>query len=195
MLICGSWDVQHQADIVCYLQVKHSRTKFASYAKDFQNLVDLYSDTRKASGKKLAVNSRESEEQTDFSYHDAENIHEPDYDDDEEDPEDSLANKNSSNVKGMSEEYLEDETDILERVDDWDGMLLTLSEYADNRIKFLNEILYWVFSILLVLRNGGLDQIWSCSCLWRVLRNVSLWNHGYVCSFRKADTWWIWTEI
>uniref|UniRef100_A0A1J3I2S3 ATP-dependent DNA helicase n=1 Tax=Noccaea caerulescens TaxID=107243 RepID=A0A1J3I2S3_NOCCA len=100
--------------------VKHSRTKFASYAKDFQNLVDLYSDTRKASGKKLAVNSRESEEQTDFSYHDAENIHEPDYDDDEEDPEDSLANKNSSNVKEMSEEYLEDETDILERVDDWD---------------------------------------------------------------------------
>uniref|UniRef100_A0A1J3EHW5 ATP-dependent DNA helicase n=1 Tax=Noccaea caerulescens TaxID=107243 RepID=A0A1J3EHW5_NOCCA len=100
--------------------VKHSRTKSASYAKDFQNLVDLYSDTRKASGKKLAVNSRESEEQTDFSYHDAENIHEPDYDDDEEDPEDSLAKKNSSNVKEMSEEYLEDETDILERVDDWD---------------------------------------------------------------------------
>lgn len=107
------------------LQVKHSRTKFASsYAKDFQNLVDLYSDTRKATGKKLAVISRESEEQSDFGYHDAENIHETDYDDDEENPEDSLAKKNSSNGKKMSEEYPEDETDLFQSVDDWDGMLL-----------------------------------------------------------------------
>lgn len=80
--------------------VKHSRTKFASsYAKDFQNLVDLYSEKKNSTGKKLAVISRESEEQTDFGSHDSENIHETDYDEDEEDQENSLAKKNSSNGK------------------------------------------------------------------------------------------------
>lgn len=109
----------------CYLQVKHSRTKFASsYAKDFQNLIDLYSEKKKSTGKKLAVISQESEEQTDFGYHDAQNIHETDYDEDEEDQENSLAKKNSSNGKELSEEYLEDETDIFQSVDDWDGKLL-----------------------------------------------------------------------
>ncbi|XP_013643924.1 ATP-dependent DNA helicase Q-like SIM isoform X3 [Brassica napus] len=102
--------------------VKHSRTKSAaSYAKDFQNLTDLYSGKRKATGKKLAVISLESEGQNDFGYHDAESIHETDNDDDdEEDPENSLAKQNSSNGKEMSEEYLEDETDIFQSVDDWD---------------------------------------------------------------------------
>ncbi|KAL0761992.1 hypothetical protein Bca101_078142 [Brassica carinata] len=102
--------------------VKHSRTKSAaSYAKDFQNLIDLYSGKRKATGKKLAVISLESEGQNDFGYHDAESIHETDNDDDdEEDPENSLAKQNSSNGKEMSEEYLEDETDIFQSVDDWD---------------------------------------------------------------------------
>ncbi|KAG7552088.1 DEAD/DEAH box helicase domain [Arabidopsis thaliana x Arabidopsis arenosa] len=101
--------------------VKHSRTKFASsYAKDFQNLIDLYSEKKKSTGKKLAVISRESEDQTDFGYHDAQNIHETDYDEDEEDQENSLAKKNSSNGKELSEEYLEDETDIFQSVDDWD---------------------------------------------------------------------------
>lgn len=109
----------------CYIQVKHSRTKFASsYAKDFQNLVDLYSEKKKSNGKKLAVISRESEEQTDFGYYDAENIHETDYDEDEEDQENYLAKKNNSNGKEMSEEYLEDETDTFQSVDDWDGKLL-----------------------------------------------------------------------
>uniref|UniRef100_M4D0F0 ATP-dependent DNA helicase n=1 Tax=Brassica campestris TaxID=3711 RepID=M4D0F0_BRACM len=102
--------------------VKHSRTKSAaSYAKDFQNLIDLYSGKRKATGKKLAVISQGSEGQSDFGYHDAENIHETDNDDDdEEDPENSVAKQNSSNGKEMSEEYLEDETDIFQSVDDWD---------------------------------------------------------------------------
>ncbi|KAL1198027.1 ATP-dependent DNA helicase Q-like SIM [Cardamine amara subsp. amara] len=101
--------------------VKHSRTKFASsYAKDFQNLIELYSEKRKVTGKKLAAISHESEEQTVFGYLDAETIHETDYDDDEDDPENSLAKKNSSNGKEMSEEYLEDETDTFQSVDDWD---------------------------------------------------------------------------
>ncbi|KAL0890770.1 hypothetical protein Bca101_014753 [Brassica carinata] len=101
--------------------VKHSRTKSAaSYAKDFQNLTDLYSGKRKATGKKLAVISLESEGQNDFGYHDAENIHETDNDDDEEDPENFLAKQNSSNGKERSEENLEDETDIFQSVDDWD---------------------------------------------------------------------------
>ncbi|KAJ0253783.1 ATP-dependent DNA helicase Q-like SIM [Hirschfeldia incana] len=101
--------------------VKHSRTKSAaSYAKDFQSLIDLYSGKRKATGKKVAVISRESEEPNDFGYHDADNIDETDNDDDEEDPENSLAKQNSSNGKEMSEENLEDETDIFHNVDDWD---------------------------------------------------------------------------
>ncbi|CAH8390181.1 unnamed protein product [Eruca vesicaria subsp. sativa] len=101
--------------------VKHSRTKSsASYAKDFQNLIDLYSGKRKATVKKLAVVSRESEGQNDFGYNDAENIHETDNDDDEEDPESSLAKENSSNGKEMSEENLDDETDVFQSVDDWD---------------------------------------------------------------------------
>ncbi|KAF8105476.1 hypothetical protein N665_0157s0061 [Sinapis alba] len=97
--------------------VKHSRTKSAaSYAKDFQNLTDFYSGKRKATGKKLAVISRESEEQNGFGYHDAENIHETDNDDDEENPENSFGKQISSNGKEMSE----DETDIFQNVDDWD---------------------------------------------------------------------------
>ncbi|XP_018484968.2 ATP-dependent DNA helicase Q-like SIM isoform X2 [Raphanus sativus] len=102
--------------------VKHSRTKSAaSYGKDFQNLIDLYSGKRKATGKKVAVISRESEGQNGFGYHDAENIHETDHDDDdEEDLENSLAKQNSSNGKEMSEENLEDVTDIFQSVDDWD---------------------------------------------------------------------------
>lgn len=69
--------------------------------------------------------SRESEGQNGFGYHDAENIHETDHDDDdEEDLENSLAKQNSSNGKEMSEENLEDVTDIFQSVDDWDGMLL-----------------------------------------------------------------------
>lgn len=88
-------------------------------------MIDLYSGKRKATGKKLAVISQGSEGQSDFGYHDAENIHETDNDDDdEEDPENSVAKQNSSNEKEMSEEYLEDETDIFQSVDDWDGMLL-----------------------------------------------------------------------
>lgn len=118
--------IQPKADFFfCYLQVKHSRTKFASsYAKDFQNLIDLYSGKRKTTGKKLADISGESEKQTDFDNCDAENIYKTDNDDDEEEAENSLAKKNSSRGKEMSEEYLEDETDIFQSVDDWDGMLL-----------------------------------------------------------------------
>lgn len=119
----------------CYLQVKHSRTKVASsYVKDFQNLVDLYSKSRKAPGARLAVISRDSDEQTDFGYHDAENIHETDYDDDEEHLEKSLAKKNSSNGKEMSEEYMEDETDVFQSVDDWDGMLLFIYVWKQRMI-------------------------------------------------------------
>ncbi|VVB15242.1 unnamed protein product [Arabis nemorensis] len=105
---------------LCF-SVKHSRTKFASsYAKDFQNLIDLYSEKRKTTGKKLAVISGESEEHSDFDNSNAENIYETDDDGDEEDAENSLAKKNSSRGKEISEEYLEDETDIFQSVDDWD---------------------------------------------------------------------------
>ncbi|EOA19953.1 hypothetical protein CARUB_v10000204mg [Capsella rubella] len=101
--------------------VKHSRTKFASsYAKDFQSLIDLYTEKRKLNGKKLAVISRVSDGQNDFGYIDAENIHETDYDEDDEDQENNLAKEKNSNGKEMLEEYLEDETDTFQSVDDWD---------------------------------------------------------------------------
>ncbi|KAL5566038.1 hypothetical protein UlMin_029202 [Ulmus minor] len=104
--------------------VKHSRTSSpASYKKDFHELIDIYARKRKIGEKKQMVFSpsfKKASEADDISENDLSN----DEDDciDRDDEVNSTKPNGSMDLKGkeMSVEYLENDVDIFQSVDDWD---------------------------------------------------------------------------
>lgn len=122
----------------CHLQVKHSRTSSpSSYEKDFRELIDIYVRKRKSGDKKQTVISQELDDESDGS--DSDSISEADRisPTDLNNIEDSYSGRDDDEVysvkengsiaskgKEMSVEYLENDVDIFQGVDDWDGTSL-----------------------------------------------------------------------
>ncbi|KAF7805099.1 ATP-dependent DNA helicase Q-like SIM [Senna tora] len=111
--------------------VKHSSTSRSSYGKDFQELIKIYGRKQKTDKKKNTFISEESQEV--FNSSDASSISDTDsvspYDlDDEQDDyvEGDLnvlhLKSTDGSIKGkeLSVEYLENDIDVFQSVDDWD---------------------------------------------------------------------------
>lgn len=119
----------------CYLQVKHSRTSSqSSYEKDFRELIDIYIRKRKTRDKKQTIMAQEVDDVSDVSDHASLSEADETSPNDLDDVEDSCSDRNDGEVystkengstastgKEMSVEYLENDVDIFEGVDDWDG--------------------------------------------------------------------------
>ncbi|XP_059438054.1 ATP-dependent DNA helicase Q-like SIM [Corylus avellana] len=114
--------------------VKHSRTSSpSSYEKDFRELIDIYVRKRKSAGKKQTVISQELDDASDGSENgsisEADRSSPNDLDNIEDsysgsDDEEVYAVKENGSIaskgKEMSVEYLENDVDIFQGVDDWD---------------------------------------------------------------------------
>ncbi|KAK9292683.1 hypothetical protein L1049_020662 [Liquidambar formosana] len=117
--------------------VKHSRTSSpSSYEKDFRELIDTYIKKRVIGRKKQNITSKvtdnasdNSSSTADGSISDADRMSVSDVDNDEDDyvdgnddEVDSMKENGSSTSKEkqMSVEYLEDDVDVFQSVDDWD---------------------------------------------------------------------------
>ena len=112
---------RYQQFTCCHLQVKHSRTSsLASYAKDFSELIDIYVRKRKTGEKKQTI---VSEELDDTSYGSDSYEIEDSYTGGDVDEVDSTEENGLTASKGkeMSVEYLENDVDVFQSVDDWDG--------------------------------------------------------------------------
>lgn len=126
-----------------YLQVKHSKTSCqSSYEKDFQELIGTYTSKRMAVMRESSTIIHDSEGESNSSdgsangsMSDAVDMHPSDYENSDSDQiygngsEGSMANKNApavSKKNKLSVEYLEDELDICDSVDDLDGICLLI---------------------------------------------------------------------
>ncbi|XVF57497.1 hypothetical protein PTKIN_Ptkin06aG0210000 [Pterospermum kingtungense] len=102
--------------------VKHSRTS-SSYRTDFCQLIDIYSRKNKFGETKRTLISREFHGQSDSDPSSISDFNDmEDSDIDKSDAEDSTKENcsNSSREKQMSVEYLENEIDLFQSVEDWD---------------------------------------------------------------------------
>ncbi|KAI4301771.1 hypothetical protein L6164_035018 [Bauhinia variegata] len=111
--------------------VKHSRTSPSSYEKDFRELIRVYGKKKKTGENKKVFISRESDDVSDSSdaggISETENVCPSDLDDDqvhytEGDISATCSRNPDDSVKGkeLSVEYLENDIDIFQSVDDWD---------------------------------------------------------------------------
>ncbi|XP_008454261.2 ATP-dependent DNA helicase Q-like SIM [Cucumis melo] len=113
--------------------VKHSRTSSpSSYRKDFSNLIDVYAGNRGLGNKKQTIISHKSDSvldcSTDGGLYEADKIspnHLEDSDDSYSDKDDEVDSSEEclpspSKERTMSVEYLENEVDVFQSVDDWD---------------------------------------------------------------------------
>lgn len=110
--------------------VRHSRTSASSYENDFHELIDMYTGKRRMGEKKRMVMSQELNNVMDSangSISDEDNISQDDLDNFEDgysdkDEVDSSQENGSSASKGreLSVEYLENDIDIFQSVNDWD---------------------------------------------------------------------------
>ncbi|GMI65368.1 RECQ helicase SIM [Hibiscus trionum] len=98
--------------------VKHSRTSASSYGTDFCQLIDVYARKKKIDEMKQPPVSHEFHCQSD-----SDNSSASDFNDIEESDDENSGKENGPNSSGerqMSVEYLENDVDIFQRVEDWD---------------------------------------------------------------------------
>ncbi|XP_022719419.1 ATP-dependent DNA helicase Q-like SIM isoform X2 [Durio zibethinus] len=103
--------------------VKHSRTLESSYGTDFCQLIDVYARKKKIGETKQTLISQEIHGQSDSDHSSACVFNDiEDSDIDKSDDENSTKENGpiSSREKQMSVEYLENEIDVFESVEDWD---------------------------------------------------------------------------
>lgn len=113
--------------------VKHSRTSSpSSYRKDFSDLIDVYVGNRRFGNKKQTVISHKSDSVLDcstnsslyeadiISPNDLEDTDDSDSDKDDEVDSSEECLPSPSEGRTMSVEYLENEVDVFQSVDDWD---------------------------------------------------------------------------
>lgn len=109
------------------MQVKDSRTSKSSYRKDFCQLIDIYARKNKIGETKQTLISEEFHGQYDSDQSSSSGFNDiEDSDTDKCDDENSTKENgsNSSREKQMSVEYLENEIDVFQSVEDWDGIIL-----------------------------------------------------------------------
>lgn len=126
-----------------YMQVKHSRTSCrSSYDKDFHELIDTYTSKGMAATRKPGTNVHDSEHESDSSdgsangsMSDADDMYPSDSENSDSEQiygngsKGSTANKKAPAVSKkniLSVEFLEDELDICDSVDDLDGNCLLI---------------------------------------------------------------------
>ncbi|KAK8589271.1 hypothetical protein V6N12_023673 [Hibiscus sabdariffa] len=98
--------------------VKHSRTSAPSYGTDFSQLIDVYARNKKIDEMKQPSVSCEFHCQSD-----SDNSYASDFNDIEESDDENSGKENgpnSSRERQMSVEYLENDVDIFQHVEDWD---------------------------------------------------------------------------
>ncbi|KAK8712518.1 hypothetical protein V6N13_147757 [Hibiscus sabdariffa] len=98
--------------------VKHSRTSAASYGTDFCQLIDVYARNKKIDEMTQPSVSREIHCQSD-----SDNSYASDFNDIEESDDENSGKENGPNTsreRQMSVEYLENDVDIFQHVEDWD---------------------------------------------------------------------------
>ncbi|XVE63048.1 hypothetical protein DITRI_Ditri06bG0168500 [Diplodiscus trichospermus] len=103
--------------------VKHSRTLESSYGKDFCHLIDIYARKKKIVESNRTLISQEFNGQSDSDHSSASDFNDvEDSDTDKHDDENSTKENGSisSREKQMSVEYLENEIDVFQSVEDWD---------------------------------------------------------------------------
>ncbi|XP_031737416.1 ATP-dependent DNA helicase Q-like SIM isoform X2 [Cucumis sativus] len=113
--------------------VKHSRTSSpSSYRKDFSNLIDVYAGNRRFGNKKQTIISHKPDSVLDcstdcglyevdkISPNDLEDTDDSDSDKDDEVDSSEECLPSPSKERTMSVEYLENEVDVFQSVDDWD---------------------------------------------------------------------------
>ncbi|PRQ42244.1 putative DNA helicase [Rosa chinensis] len=139
-------------------RVQHSRTSTSSYENDFYDLIDMYTGKRGKGEKKQMIISEEVNEALDsssnssmseadcISEHDLDNIE--DGNSDRYDEASSLQENGSSASKGreLSVDYLENDVDIFQSVNDWDVSCgefcgLPLCEDLNTRKETTSEVL------------------------------------------------------
>ncbi|CAI0551213.1 unnamed protein product [Linum tenue] len=101
--------------------VRHSRTSSpASYRKDFQQLIEMYTGNRKCNNKTQIMASKKVNDMSESSAYDSSS--EEESSDIDEAIVDSTKQSGSpaSKIKEMSIEYLENDVDVFQDVDDWD---------------------------------------------------------------------------
>ncbi|XVF31366.1 hypothetical protein REPUB_Repub16aG0139600 [Reevesia pubescens] len=103
--------------------VKHSRTSESSYGMDFRQLIDVYARKKRIGETKGTLISQEFHGQSDSDHSSASDFNDiEDSDINKSDDENSTKENGSisSREKEMSVEYLENEIDVFQSVEDWD---------------------------------------------------------------------------
>lgn len=123
LILCGS------------MQVRHSKTSSSSYGKDFHDLIQLYGNKQMSDGNKKVYIPEESHDvfsssdATRFCEVDSRSPYDLDGDQDDLYEGDIIASHPSTsdaiNGDEMSVEYLENDIDVFQSVDDWDGSYLS----------------------------------------------------------------------
>ncbi|XP_022965576.1 ATP-dependent DNA helicase Q-like SIM [Cucurbita maxima] len=139
--------------------VKHSKTTSpSSYRKDFSDLIDMYAGNRRSGNKKQTIISHKLDSvlhcSTDNSVREAyrkssDDVEESDDSDSDRDDIDSEEEclPTSSSGRTMSVEYLENEVDVFQSVDDWDvacgefcGQLLSEDRDVDASLEEIDVL-------------------------------------------------------
>lgn len=127
------------SSIVLFLQVQHSRTSPSSYENDFLDLIDMYTGKRGIGEMKQMIISEEVNEvlgsSSNSSMSEADCISENYLDNIEDGNSDRYDEANSFQENGLSAskgrelsvEYLENDVDIFQNVNDWDGKFIVVS--------------------------------------------------------------------
>ncbi|KAM7278194.1 hypothetical protein ACFE04_005328 [Oxalis oulophora] len=126
--------------------LKHSKTSSpSSYGKDFSQLVDIYSTEHKSAGKKETSISKQyddlSHTSADLSLFDTDSLSPhglDDMEDDDIDENDNNYNDDEVQGKEMTVDYLENDVDLFQSVDDWDVVCGGFS--GEPPSKHLNEL-------------------------------------------------------
>lgn len=118
--------------------MKHSRTSSpSSYDKDFHELIDIYVRKRKTDEKNQIIYALELNDASDTSVSTSISEVDKNTENDLNDIEDGYSDKDDEEVnsnkkngsqaskgKEMSVDYLENEVDVFQSVDDWDGTII-----------------------------------------------------------------------
>lgn len=128
---------------MCFIQVKHSRTSWASYETDFHELIKEYGGNNKNGGNKKAFTLDDVSINSDAGrMSDTDSVSSYDVDDNQDDYDDSDTNvKQSGNIdnhkkrKKLTIEFLENDVDVFQSADDLDGTdLSAISQFITNNI-------------------------------------------------------------
>lgn len=127
--------IHNTSNSLHFNQVKHSRTSWASYEKDFHELIKVYGGNKKAftSGDADGVSISSDASDTDSVSSDDVDGNQDDCDDRDIDVMHSGNTGNHKKRRKLTIEFLENDVDVFQSADDLDGTdLSAISEFITN---------------------------------------------------------------